>query len=50
MTIRTVVLDTEGATVGAGGGVTALSGSEAEIEEVAVKAAPLLSGLGCTGW
>jgi anthranilate/para-aminobenzoate synthase component I len=50
MTIRTIVVDAEGATVGAGGGITALSDPDAEVEEVAVKAAPLLRALGCIGW
>jgi anthranilate/para-aminobenzoate synthase component I len=50
MTIRTIVVDANGATVGAGGGITALSDPDAEVEEVAVKAAPLLRALGCIGW
>ncbi|SKA90602.1 anthranilate synthase component 1 [Agreia bicolorata] len=50
MTIRTIVVDSHGATVGAGGGITALSNPDAEVEEVAVKAAPLLRALGCIGW
>jgi para-aminobenzoate synthetase component I len=33
------------ATVGAGGGITALSVAEDELAEVALKAAPLLSAL-----
>lgn len=46
MVIRSIVIDPAGATVGAGGGITALSDPHAELEEVRVKAAPLLAVLG----
>ncbi|TPW74897.1 anthranilate synthase component I family protein [Schumannella soli] len=47
MTIRTIVLDAAGgARVGTGGGITALSVPEEELEETRVKAAPLLAALG----
>ncbi len=44
MVIRSIVIDAEGSTVGAGGGITALSVPTEELEEVRVKAAPLLQG------
>ncbi|MHB1172736.1 MAG: aminodeoxychorismate synthase component I [Lacisediminihabitans sp.] len=46
MVIRSIVLDDRGATVGAGGGITALSVPEDELEEVRLKAAALLAVLG----
>jgi para-aminobenzoate synthetase component 1 len=46
MVIRSIVLDGSGATVGAGGGITALSVPEEELEEVRLKAAVLLRVLG----
>ena len=46
MTIRTIVLDAEGATVGAGGGITALSVPSEELAEVKVKARAPLAALG----
>ena len=45
MTIRSIVLDERGATVGAGGGITALSVPEEEVAEVRLKAAALLAAL-----
>jgi para-aminobenzoate synthetase component 1 len=46
MVIRSIVLDAEGATVGTGGGITALSVPEEELDEVRLKAAALLAVLG----
>lgn len=46
MVIRSIVLGTEGATIGTGGGITALSVPEEELEEVRIKAAALLAVLG----
>ncbi|MBX3195088.1 MAG: anthranilate synthase component I family protein [Microbacteriaceae bacterium] len=46
MTIRSIVLDERGATVGTGGGITALSRPEAEVAEARLKAAALLRALG----
>jgi para-aminobenzoate synthetase component 1 len=43
--IRSVVVADGRATVGAGGGITALSVPEEELEEVRVKAAPLLAAV-----
>jgi para-aminobenzoate synthetase component 1 len=45
MVIRSVVVADGHATVGAGGGITALSVPEEELEEVRVKAAPLLAAV-----
>jgi para-aminobenzoate synthetase component I len=46
MTIRTIVIDDDGrATIGAGGGITALSDPVAELAEVALKARALLAAL-----
>jgi para-aminobenzoate synthetase component 1 len=45
MVIRSVVVADGRATVGAGGGITALSVPEEELEEVRVKAAPLLAAV-----
>jgi anthranilate synthase component 1 len=49
MVIRSIVLDGQGATVGAGGGITALSVPAEELDEVKLKAAALLRVLGVTG-
>jgi anthranilate/para-aminobenzoate synthase component I len=46
MTIRSIVLDEHGATVGAGGGITALSVPAEELAEAKLKAAALLAALG----
>ncbi|MDF1478847.1 anthranilate synthase component I family protein [Leifsonia sp. H3M29-4] len=46
MVIRSIVLDARGATVGAGGGITALSVPEEELAEAKLKAAALLAVLG----
>ena len=46
MVIRSIMLDPDGATVGTGGGVTALSVPEEELAEARLKAAALLSVLG----
>jgi len=46
MTIRSIVLDERGATIGAGGGITALSVPDDEVAEVHLKAAALLRALG----
>jgi para-aminobenzoate synthetase component 1 len=46
MVIRSIVLDPHGATVGAGGGITALSVPAEEVAEVALKAEALLRVLG----
>jgi para-aminobenzoate synthetase component 1 len=46
MVIRSIVLDDRGATVGAGGGITALSVPADEVEEMHLKAAALLAVLG----
>ncbi len=46
MVIRSIVVDEHGATVGAGGGITALSDPLAELAEVRLKAAALLAALG----
>ena len=46
MVIRSIVLDGDGATVGAGGGITALSVPLEELAEVRLKAAALLAVLG----
>ena len=46
MVIRSIVIDADGATVGAGGGITALSVPQEEVDEVHLKAAALLRVLG----
>lgn len=46
MTIRTVVLDPEGAAIGTGGGITSGSLPDAELAEARLKAAALLAALG----
>jgi anthranilate/para-aminobenzoate synthase component I len=48
MVIRSIVIDGQGATVGAGGGITALSVPDEELDEVKLKAAVLLRVLGAT--
>jgi anthranilate synthase component 1 len=48
MTIRTIVVDPDGAHIGVGGGITSGSRPADEIAEVGVKAAALLSVLGAT--
>ena len=48
MTIRSIVLDEGGATVGAGGGITALSEPVEELAEAQLKAAALLAALGAS--
>jgi para-aminobenzoate synthetase component 1 len=48
MVIRSIVIDSEGSTVGTGGGITALSVPAEELEETRVKAAALLRVLGAT--
>ncbi|MRG61550.1 aminodeoxychorismate synthase component I [Agromyces sp. CFH 90414] len=45
MVIRSIVLTPDGASIGTGGGITALSDPEAEIEETRVKARALLDAL-----
>jgi anthranilate synthase component 1 len=49
MVIRSIVLDAEGATIGTGGGITALSNPLDELEETRIKAAALLRALGVEG-
>jgi anthranilate synthase component 1 len=49
MVIRSIVIDKDGSTVGTGGGITALSVPEEELEETRVKAAALLAVLGVRG-
>lgn len=44
--IRSIVLDSSGASIGTGGGITALSDVTEEIEETRIKAAALLASLG----
>ena len=46
MVIRSIVIDAEGSTVGAGGGITALSVPEEELAEAKLKAEALLRALG----
>ena len=48
MTIRSIVIDESGATIGVGGGITSGSDPLAEIHEVGVKADALLRVLGAT--
>ncbi|MEV8253807.1 chorismate-binding protein [Rhodoglobus sp. NPDC076762] len=49
MVIRSIVMDARGSTIGAGGGITALSVPEEELAEVKLKAAALLRVLGVSG-
>jgi anthranilate/para-aminobenzoate synthase component I len=46
MVIRSIVLDPGGASIGTGGGITALSETGDEVEETRIKAAALLAVLG----
>lgn len=46
MTIRSIVLDDQGARIGTGGGITILSVPEEEVEETRIKARALLAVLG----
>lgn len=46
MVIRSIVIDADGATIGTGGGITALSIPEEELAETKLKAAALLAVLG----
>jgi anthranilate synthase component 1 len=46
MVIRSIVLTADGASIGTGGGITALSVPSEEVEETRLKAAPLLDALG----
>lgn len=46
VTIRSIVIDSDGATIGTGGGITALSVPNEELEETKIKAAALLHALG----
>lgn len=48
MVIRSIVIDSTGASVGTGGGITALSVIHEEIEETRVKASALLAALGAS--
>ena len=48
MVIRSIVIDPAGCTIGAGGGITALSEPTEELAEVRLKAAALLHVLGAT--
>jgi len=48
MTIRSIVIDEHGATVGAGGGITALSVPIEELAEAKLKAAALVAALGAS--
>jgi len=48
MVIRSIVIDVEGSTVGAGGGITALSVPEEELAEAKLKAEALLRALGAS--
>jgi anthranilate/para-aminobenzoate synthase component I len=49
MVIRSIVLDADGASIGTGGGITALSDPAEEIEETRIKASALLAVLGASG-
>ena len=46
MVIRSIIIDQDGATIGTGGGITALSVPEEELAETKLKAAALLAALG----
>lgn len=48
MVIRSILIDGSGASIGTGGGITALSVAAEEIEETRVKAAALLAALGAS--
>ena len=47
--LRALLLDERGATIGTGGGITALSVPEEEVAEARLKAAALLRALGAEG-
>lgn len=46
MTIRSILIDAQGVSIGTGGGITALSVPEDELEETKIKAAALVRALG----
>ena len=46
MVIRSIIIDQDGATIGTGGGITALSVPQEELAETKLKAAALLAALG----
>lgn len=48
MVIRSILINSSGASIGTGGGITALSVAAEEIEETRVKAAALLAALGAS--
>lgn len=48
MVIRSILIDGSGASIGTGGGITALSDPDEEIEETRLKAAALLDALGAS--
>jgi anthranilate synthase component 1 len=48
MTIRSIVVDRDGATIGVGGGITSSSDPDDEIREVGVKADALLAAIGAS--
>ena len=48
MVIRSIVLSSDGASIGAGGGITALSDPDEELAEVKLKAAALLAVIGAS--
>lgn len=48
MVIRSIVIDSAGATIGTGGGITSGSQPESELEETFIKVAPLLRALGAS--
>jgi para-aminobenzoate synthetase component 1 len=48
MVIRSILIDSSGASIGTGGGITALSVVDEEIDETRVKAAALLAALGAS--
>lgn len=48
MVIRSIVLDADGASIGTGGGITALSDPAEEIDETRIKASALLAVLGAS--
>ncbi len=49
MVIRSIVIDPDGAAIGSGGGITALSDPAAELDEMHLKAAAMLAALGADG-
>ncbi|PWC08161.1 anthranilate synthase component I family protein [Mycetocola zhujimingii] len=48
MVIRSILINGDGATIGTGGGITALSVADDEVEEIRLKAAALLDALGAS--